>query len=170
MQSAVSKRIQSAIKAYSESDYETSFYHLFSALDVTAKRRYPAARKVGVRNELFLKDIQDIVLKLYIGYSMELDINGVTFPKLISEFGRNSLIHDGELSERFVISEEQGISIGENWTIHHSIIACLITAVIVARENRLENAESDTGVRIRDETFPLNDLWGKEVELREKLK
>ncbi|HAS1112418.1 TPA: hypothetical protein I3798_000857 [Enterobacter cloacae] len=166
----VVSRLSSCINLYSIKDYENAFINLFIALDITAKKRYPNL-KVGKRNRALLLDTEPLTQKLYMGIIIQgLNINGLTFSNIFYKFGRNALIHDGQLDRRLSISDEKGIRISEdNWDFHHSYIMSMAISIISCKENANENFNTAIEYECNFGKINLNDLWGKESELMEYL-
>ena len=55
-QSAISRRIEKALKAIIEDDYEEALLNIFPALDKTAKKRRPLVRGVVERMTEFIRE------------------------------------------------------------------------------------------------------------------
>lgn len=165
---SISRRMQDAISAYINNDYEGCFVHLFSAIDKTAKLRRPSA-KVGERVRAFLTEQEDIISAISIGSVMKgIYSNGASIPGALYKFGRNSIEHEGELDPRLEINNTGSIMICEKWNLPSSYVFDMCLAAISAPENESEQLANDEWVvTIFNKQWKVNDLWGKEPVLRD---
>ena len=166
---AISRRITSCLKLYSDRKYEESLINLFPALDQTAKKRRSVG--VGQRFREFLSDQEDIIFCLatrQIHKGMKID--GKSFPEAIYDFARNPLMHEGELDPRLAFSFERPIQAGVVWNLPPPFILTICTSVIIAPENKDEHSELKAKISIIDTEHPLNELWGQEEMVRSKIK
>lgn len=169
-QNAVSRRIEKAIKAFTDKDYETCLLHLFPAIDATGKARRPT-QGVGKRIRGFLEDQEDIISfvalrSLFTGNS----VDGQTLAQALYNFGRTSIAHEGQLDPRLKIIEEGSIRASkDNWEISSGFIMGMIIAVISAKENQDAFLVDDVTITIHGTPFIINDTWGEEDNVRTAL-
>lgn len=163
-------RIKSCLFFYSINDYEHAFINLFIAIDITAKKRYPNL-KVGERNRKLLMDIESLTQKLTFGNVVKgLNVGGLTFPKVFYKFGRNALIHEGQLDPKLTISDIEGIRISnQSWDFHHSYIINLALSVIACHENKDLRFNHYVEINNIHGIHDVNTLWGKEELMRKQL-
>ena len=145
-------------------DAENSLIHLFPAIDRSAKNRFPNFG-VGRRIKQFISDEEAVVTKIATGsIIVGGEFGGYTFAEAIYEFGRNSLIHEGELDPRIEFSSNNFIKIGETWELNHGFIFGLIIAVVLSPQNEDEQSPYDYELRLFEQVFGLNSIWGKKSQ------
>lgn len=168
-QNLIKRRILNSFHAYQTQDFEGSLIHYFPALDATAKLRY-TKKGVGWRIKRFLRDERDLVTAVGLGMIIKnLSIHGYTFEEAIYKFGRNSIVHEGELDPRLKFTDRGKIEIGEYWELPKAYILGLIVAVIACAENSNKKSTGGESLVILNKRFLVSDLWGKEAELRDHL-
>ncbi len=162
---SISRRVESSIKSYLESDCESTLIHLFPALDKTAKRRRPRDG-VGKRIRAFLEDELDIITYFGAGFQLRgVKVRGMSIPDAVYKFGRTSIAHEGELDDRLNFDNNSGIKIDEVWNLPPTFIIGLLVSVIVAPENKDESFNYEYKINIGEDTFITTDLWGKKEEI-----
>ncbi|MGM5670785.1 hypothetical protein [Enterobacter cloacae] len=165
-QTVIGRRIESALAAYVNKDFETSLLHLFPVLDKTARKRRPKA-KVGDRIRSFIADEEDLITYLAIGNIIKgVHSFGVRFPEAVYKYGRCSIEHEGELDPRLKIIYENRCSIGKEWELPYTFIIAMIMSVILAEENKNDILIRDMYLTFFDKKFILNKLWGQSKNFR----
>lgn len=168
-QSSIGRRMEAAVDAYMNADYETTLIHLFPAIDKTAKIRRPKS-KVGERIRGFLQDEEDLISFIATGAIIKnIQRDGKSIIEAIYEFGRCPIAHEGELDPRLKFTDEIEIRINHEWRLPKLYIFSMIIAVITAKENANEFFVTDCIATIREKQIHLNTLWGKSSFLRELL-
>jgi len=163
---AISRRIESFWAATSRRQLEESLIHLFPALDETAKRRRPKAG-VGHRIRSFLADQEAIMSAIATGNVMKnIYVDGVSFPQAIYLFGRNAIMHEGELDPRLQITDANELSIGKTWVLPRSYVLGIAVAVMIAPENARERLANQGSITLFGRDWRLNELWGAESALK----
>jgi hypothetical protein len=166
---SVGKRIEKALAAYYQKDYESAILQLCPAIDATAKRRQPKD-KVGVRFKAFIHEHRSFIYWGVMGWGprfiftgdadMELDRIDNTLSKLLYNRARNGMVHDGEFDRLEVI--DLGIRlIPEQLGLGRGFILALILAVIGDAVNQREKLERDLTINVGKVSLDLNKLWGK---------
>ncbi len=169
MSSSISRRINSAIESLQKNDYESSFVHLFPAIDKTAKKRRPRDG-VGKRIKEFLRDEEVLISSIATHNAFKnIVVDGIDFPTAMYKFGRTSIAHEGELDERLKINEKGELKIGQTWELPTGYIVGMIISVVVAPENQGEDMDNDLGINLFDKQFKINDSWGKRDIIREHI-
>jgi len=164
--SSISRRIAACFEAFAKKDYESALVHFFPALDKTAKRRRPKDG-VGQRIRKFIVDQEVIISSIATGNIIKnIRINGLSFPEAIYKFGCTSIAHEGELDKRLQITDSNTLSIGAVWSLPSSYISAMCIAVMVAPENTCERLIGDGTIRLFDQEWHLNELWGAESRLK----
>lgn len=158
--SSVSRRMESCINEFIRGEFESALIHYFPALDKTAKRRRPN-KKVGERIKSFIDDEIGIITFVATKNILLLTNDRITFSKVIYEFARCSIAHEGELDPRINFYNYEGVRIGEIWNLPPTFITGLILAVIIAPENTNEKLFQDYIITIHDTEFNIKELWGK---------
>ena len=159
--------MSSCVEAFTRKDYETALIHFFPALDKTAKLRRPMGKKVGERIRQFITDQEAIITAIATGNIItNISINGISFPEAIYKFGRNPLLHEGELDPRLRFTESGSITITDIWLLPATYILGMIIAVMVAPENATERLDKDGTVHFLGQEGQLNTLWGVEEQLK----
>lgn len=166
MVSAVGRRIAKAMKDFADRDYESAATAVFQAIDATASMRFPGQR-VGDRFRGLITEQEDIVTATAIGSVwVGLTVNGVSLSDAIWKFGRNPLIHEGELDRRLSFENESSVAIGCRWNLPPSYLVGLAVAVISAMENNDETEVVLGGISFMGVPLDLQSLWGGEAFLR----
>lgn len=165
MSSSISRRIQDSIEAFKIEDYEQSLIHVFPAIDKTSKKRRNV-KKVGLRIKGFLQDELELITYISFQSKIQIECDGVSIIKAIYEYGRNSIVHEGELDSRLVFDKSLMLGVGPDWRINPILIKGLIMAVILAPENAKESLSRDYEFKIANNSFLVSELWG----MRDKVK
>lgn len=168
-QGSIGRRIESCLSDYERNDFESSFIHLFPAIDKTAKKRYPK-KGVGDRIKTFLKDNETIIQFIATSSVITFIAEGISFEDALYKFGRTSIMHEGELDNRLVIHNKQYISIGETWELPKSYICSLALSVVLAPENHDDYFINRYRINTPIGELILNSLWGKSEEISERIK
>lgn len=158
--SGVSRRIEKAIEAYLERDYESCLIQYFPALDKTAKKRRPKAG-VGTRIKGFLEDEIDIISDVALGSRLNITNDGLSISDVLYKYARTSVVHEGELDSRITFNESIGLIASEDWCLNTRYILGLILAVILAPENYKEALGKEISFNIRGRSFRASELWGE---------
>ena len=169
MQTSVGRRLEQALNDFHRKDYESSLVHFFPALDKTAKKRRPPKAGVGQRIKGFLSDEEDFISFLAIQNIIKVTVEGVSFSKAIYDFGRTSVMHEGELDPRLQIIEGGNLMIGHTWQLPSSYVGALIIAVMACEENRAENFSRNYVVHIHGKPINTEDIWGNRNLLSQAL-
>ena len=160
--SGVSRRIEKAIEAYLEKDYESCLIQYFPALDKTAKKRRPrSCVGVGTRIKAFLEDEIDIISDVALGSRLKITSDGLSISDVLYKYARTSVVHEGELDSRITFDESIGLIASDDWCLNTRYILGLILAVILAPENHKEALEKDISFNIRGRSFRVSELWGE---------
>jgi hypothetical protein len=169
MNSAISRRLEKALVALFDKDYETSLLHCFPAIDKTASKRRPK-QGVGKRFKSFLDDQRNIIMPIGLGMKMGrgCTFGGILFEDAVYDLARNNLVHEGEFADNFKVHEKQGSRLGGSWLLSDKNILALIIATVAANENQNEMFSKSYPVTLCNKHFDINDLWGKEKDI-EKL-
>lgn len=169
MPTSISRRIEKSIIAFQERDYEDAFVQLFPAIDKTAKKRRPRDA-VGERIKKFISDEEAIITAIATNNIFKnINVNGINLPTALYKFGRNSIVHEGELDKRLQINEQGIIQIGQVWNLPASYIIGLIVAVVIAPENANEKVRDDVGITLFGKHYKINDLWGQRDIIQTKI-
>jgi len=95
-------------------------------------------------------------------------VDGVSIPDALYEFGRTSIVHEGELDPRLHFNEQGRIAIGQSrWDLPVQYIVGLTVAVVVAPENAAERLSVESTIELCGETYLVDDLWGKRDQVRQ---
>lgn len=168
MSSAITRRINSSIQALLNRDYESALVHFFPALDKVGKLRRPK-EGVGSRIKGFLSDEETLILAIVSNGRFRTrgsKFNGMTFAKVIYDFGRTSIAHEGELDPRLRITNDGGLEIGEVWTLPSSYITALCAVVIASPECASENFDPNLSIDLFGKTWQMNELCGAKYQLQ----
>ncbi len=170
MNSAISRRLEKALLALFEKDYETSLMHCFPAIDKTASARRPK-QGVGARFKEFLNDQRNIIAPIGLGVKMGkgCTFGGISFEEAVYKLARNHLFHEGELAANFQITTKQGSMLGGDWQLSEANIVGLIIATISAKENANESFSRSYEIGLFDQQVDLNKLWGQESQIMEMI-
>jgi hypothetical protein len=168
---SIGRRVDSTIDAIIRNDYENALIHLFPALDKTAKRRRPKSG-VGERIKAFIADQQIIITAIAFQniFTQDCMFDGLTFSDAIYKFGRTSIAHEGELDERLRIIPGNNLRIGKVWELPASTVSAMAIAVIIAPENAHESSASAARIKILQEEFSVQTLWGSEETVKDLIK
>lgn len=166
-QSVVGRRIEKAIKEFSDKDYESCLLQLFPAVDGTGEARRPTS-SVGERIREFIHDQQDIITYVAMrGVIKNLNVDGQSLQSVIYKFARNPLSHTGQLDPKLKITENGGLRASEDsWVLSSGFIFGMIIAVITAQENKDSFIITDLEINIFGKKFNINSLWGEEDQFR----
>jgi len=158
----ISRRVADCIKEMELNNTEGALLNLFPAIDVTAKRRYPKEKKVGVRFKKFLNDQEVFIYFTATGASIKnVTAGGLSLADALYKFGRTSMMHDGELENR-ISFDAQDASMGKQWFLTKGFIAGMIISVAIAEENKDEFIEPTGSFNVFGGEYTLNELWGRE--------
>ena len=170
-QSAISRRIEKALKAITDEDYEEALLNIFPALDKTAKKRRPLVG-VGVRITEFIRDegkyITGLTTSNSIGNFRTIEYD---LAQVIYKFARNSLLHEGEIDESILtINKEGHFSFGPGyWSIPESYVKGLLVVIILAPENKHTFGCNKYEMNIINKKYNLGTLWGRKDFFKIKL-
>lgn len=167
-QTGVGRRIQQAILHQTNGEWESALVNLFPAIDKTAKLRRPMVKAVGDRIRGFFTDDEGFISLMATGnVFIGMEIDGQTMPQVLYEFGRCSLLHEGELDPKLRFNTSGLFSLGEVWNLPVSYISAMTLSVILAPENAGESIDFDAEIPIPilDERLRLSSLWGKRAEI-----
>jgi hypothetical protein len=171
MHGEISRRIKASINALDAREYEQALLNVFPAMDNTARRRRPNDG-VGERIKKFVRDqtaiIAPIGLKVQLGQGCT--FGGMSLEDAIYVHARNNLVHEGGLPPEFAIHDQSYSVLGGNWKLSEDCVYSLILAVVTAVENASVQLSSEKLFPIFGQTFHLNELWGKEAEVKELIK
>lgn len=170
MNSAISRRLEKALLALFEKDYEASLLNCFPAIDKTASVRRPN-QGVRVRFKEFLNDQRNIIAPIGLGVKMGsgCTFGGISFEEAVYNLARNNLVHEGELAKNFEITNNPGSILGGDWQLSEANILGLIIATISAKENVNQSFSRSYEIGLFDQIVDLNKLWGQEVQLTEMI-
>jgi hypothetical protein len=171
--SGIGKRISKALSDLEKSEYENALLPIFSAVEATAKKRYPKMAK-GPAFKTFLADQHDIItsigLQTIIG---EITNRGMSLPEALWKFARNTLTHEAEIDTKISFDNNEGmfISTGASkeqavWHFPPTMLLGLVFAVVSAKENEAEDVELAGWLVYNDRTYVANSFWGAESDLR----
>ena len=94
-------------------------------------------------------------------------VDGVSIPDAIYQFGRCSVMHEGELDPRLQITDANQLSIGrQGWILPRSYVLGIAVAVMIAPENASERLATDRSISLFGRDCRLNELWGAEAALK----
>lgn len=169
-QGSVGRRLEAAFAAYNQKDYETCLIHLFPALDKTAKKRRQKA-KVGERICKFIEEDEDLLSYIATGGNIlrNINIGDMNVPRVIYEYGRCPIAHEGELDPRLKITEDKKIMFGADWIFPTSYIFALMISVLIAPENSNEFLLHDLKLNFSNVSFEANSIWGQATLIREEI-
>ena len=162
--SGISRRIQQCFEHILNKDWEGALVNLFPALDKTAKKRRPKER-VGTRIRAFLEDEELLISTAAIGTVFTGNrANGLSIPDALYQFGRTSIVHEGELDPRLHFDDSGMLVMGaERWSLPSSYILGMSLAVIVAPENKYERISNHLTLTLLDQQLQINELWGQKT-------
>ncbi len=168
--SGIGRRVCTAVKAYSEIDYETSATALFQAIDATGRKRFPNLGN-GARFKKLLANQEDIISatatsSVHVG----INCNRMTMPEAMWKLGRNPLLHEAELDKRLMFNNADGMLIGHEWNLPPSFLLGMAVGVMSAKENTGETEILEGEVSFWGWQLKLQSLWGGEDFLRSILK
>ena len=156
----ISRRIEHCLLNLQANDYEAVLVNLFPAIDRTAKKRRPR-EGVGSRIKSFLTEEETLISAVTGNIISSISIDGVTLPDALYKFGRNPIMHEGELDERLQIVDEGVIQLGRRWILPLEYVIGMMVSVIVAPENKNEQLRAEGAIQILKHPFKINAIWGK---------
>ncbi len=170
MPTAISRRIGQSLLSLKSKDYEGALVSLFPAVDKTAKKRLPKGG-VGKRIRSFLKDEEVLITAIGMGMvHKNVIVGGMSVGDALYKFGRNPIIHEGELDPMLSFITKGQITMGPSgWKLPVDYIPALQLAVILAPENNQEEIPGNLGLNLYNQHFLVNDLWGNPAPIYEML-
>ena len=172
---AISKRIDTAIKHLSEKDFENALIQISIAIDKTAKKKY-GIKEVGKRMKRFVKEYENFIYQfatgghLFIGTGAKIIINGEELHDTVYKSIRCALQHGDELEDKIQIDNEIGLLGSQNGKviINSGHIDGLLFAVIADEVNKHESCDSNPIYsRHPREIIVINELWGNIEKVEE---
>ena len=173
MKTAISKRINTAIKHLSENDFENALIQISSAIDRTAKKKY-SNKKAGPRIKKFIKEYESFIYQFASGggfvVSQEATVSlGEELSEIIYKSVRCALHHGDDLEDKVEIVDKVGL-LGMRkgkFIINKGHIDGLLFAVIADEVNKYENCESNPVYSRGNIVMEINDLWGNLKKIEE---
>ncbi|MDP2084591.1 MAG: hypothetical protein Q8K20_05285 [Gemmobacter sp.] len=156
----VGRRIGNAIVHHKNGDFESALLQLFPAVNRTATRRFPK-KGDGYKIKTFISQEEAVITflatgSIWIGSSFD----GMTLPELIYKYGRNAMVHDGEMDHRLKFHRSHTSIFGFTSVLSDSFIFGLLMSVILAEENRLEISPDNHALQLLGRSYYINTLWG----------
>ena len=178
MKMGLADRVKEAVDKMNLGEPVNALIQVCIAVDATAGKEYPKT-KVGERNKKFLRNNQAFLTrvafgKLEVGGDILLqfeDENGKRETKKLEEvlydLVRCVLLHEGELSERVMITPklEFGFSKDRKFLLSAGLIWGMLLAVIGSPVNSIERVPNHYWISVGGQQLPLNELWGKREEI-----
>ena len=129
---------------------------------MTAKRRRPK-KGVGARIRAFLEEEEALISAVATGNVLQnILVNGVSITDVLYKFGRNPILHEGELDPRLHFNDSGGLQIGaKSWNLPSGYIVGMSLAVLVAPENARERVDEGLVFTFFGDPFNVNELWGR---------
>ncbi len=166
MQTAISKRINTAIKHLTENDFENALIQISIAIDRTAKKKY-ANKKVGQRIKKFIKEYESFIYqfasdgKLIMSQGATISL-GKELPEIIYKSVRCVLQHGDDLEDKIEITDTVGLLGVRNgrFIINKGHIGGLLFAIIIDKTNKNEHCKSEPIYFHNNIAIKINDLWG----------
>jgi hypothetical protein len=169
----IGRRLDKALGELEDGEYESAALSIFSALEATAKKRYPKKGN-GDRFITFLSDQHDIVTAIGLGVVIgSLTVRGVPFAKSIWKLARNPLTHEAELDPRITFNNDDGTYIttgdregNEIFNLSPVMLLGMAIATVAAKENSDEDVQLRGWFKFNQVSYIANSVWGAEADLR----
>lgn len=166
---AISDRVEQALRHYENNNYDSCLLELCTAIDVTAKRKWPdLENKVGQRFRDFFHEHRHFIFFGAFGWSMvpidELSISEgeATLAQILYKRVRTTSVHDGSVDAVLDVIDNGFMLAGPKIGLGRGFILALIICVIGDPVNKNEKSKNP----LQDHTIgsvslPLNCSWGQ---------
>lgn len=154
MDSGIPKRLRKALEAFFSNDLEESLYQVASAIEATAKMRYPA-KNPSTRVQKFLKDEQDLLFGLATGNGFKINPRATMkhgddgeLQRIIYKYIRCAQSHEARFDDkkiqlggefgigRIVLQGTRDIPDPGKYIISKAAVMAMIFSVVCATENK----------------------------------
>jgi len=165
---AVSNRIEQALIHYYNKNYDSCLLELCTAIDVTAKRKWPTEDKVGKRFRDFFHEYRHFIFFGAFGWAMvpmddlSLSAAEATLAHILYKRVRTTSVHDGTVDAVLEVIDEGLMFADPKIGLGHGFIFALIMCVIGDPVNKDEKSDRPLESRtIGAIDLPLNNSWGQ---------
>ncbi|MDQ2821281.1 MAG: hypothetical protein M3Y65_12945 [Pseudomonadota bacterium] len=173
---ALSDRVAQALIHYDNKKYDSCLLELCTAVELTAKKKWPQDNQVGSRFKAFFHEYRHFIIFGAFGWRMvpfdDLKISeaDATLAKLLYNRMRTAVVHDGTIDDGLFLVDE-GIVIADRFGIGREFILALIIAVVGDPVNSGEQFSVPVrSLQIGAVPIPLVDAWGQFPALDQWLK
>jgi len=177
---ALSTFVYSGIQLFQEGSQDVAVSLICSALDATAKKRYPKKNN-NERNKQFMRDSMHIITYFGMpgifatGIRIKcVDVPGIKTDKdgyvgiedIIYHVIRCALIHECDVAELIVFTEHVRIGdFNQRFEIPKSVFVGLAMSTILAPENADERCAKSIVINTASGSYEVNDIWGAESSI-----
>lgn len=182
MSKAIEKSIFKALEEFGEGNIEWSLHHLFPAMDVISKKRFPPQRspkeKFTQNNQRMISFLEDMEAMIFFLATRNVhfvdDIlpggKTQTTPTFLYKAARCALVHDAELDGELTF-EDRELQIGGKlgWNLPPSFALSMIQATLMARENAAIKSTTPHRFKFYQIEYRFDDLWGAEDYFKAKM-
>lgn len=165
---AISARIEQALIHFDNNNYDSCLLELCTAIDVTAKRKWPGEDKVGKRFRDFFHEYRHFIFFGAFGWKMmpmnDLSISSAeaTLAQILYKRVRTSTVHDGTVDAVLEVIDEGFMLAGPKIGLGRGFILALIMCVVGDLVNKNEKSERPLQSQtIGYINLPLNNSWGQ---------
>lgn len=173
----LSNFVYSSIQLFQDGKLDVAISLICSALDATAKKRYPKKNN-NERNKQFIQDSLHIITHFGMpgifasGIKIKcIDVPGIKTDKdgyagienIIYHIIRCALVHECDVADLIVFTEH--VMIGDfngTFKIPKSVFIGLAMSTILAPENADERCSKSITIKTASGLYEVNDIWGAE--------
>lgn len=172
---SIAKRIKEAVNYLNNDDLEASLLPLCTAIDATAKKTYPNLKENKKKMTKWLRYKQGFVTWFLLRGAeltgnIKIQSMGKSLEDCVYLWIRCDITHEAKLDKKISLTNIPVLGTTNDGLLF-SKRHCegLVLAVVSSPINSSEKFSDQVNCYFLPEDVQLNDLWGKELEVRQKL-